>query len=50
MEEIDHGTHTCRLDKVAMRDEVQFRHKHLVGRKDTNEVGIVIGGHARQYR
>jgi hypothetical protein len=48
MEEIDDSTHTCRPDKVAVRDEVQFGHKHLLGRKKANEVGIAIGGQARQ--
>jgi hypothetical protein len=50
MEEIDHSTHTCCPDKVAMRDKVHFGRKHLLGWKKTNEVGITIGRQARQYR
>ena len=50
MEEIDHSTHACGPDKVAVRDKIQFGHEHLLGGKKTSEVGIVIGGQARQYR
>ena len=48
MEEIDYSTHTCCPGEVAMRDKVQVRYKHLLRRKQTNEVGIMIGGQARQ--
>src|SRR5215831_14776131 len=42
------GSHACRPGKVAVGDEVQLRNEHLLGRKKTNEIGIAIGGQARQ--
>jgi len=48
MEEVDHGTHACCLGKITVRDQVEFRYKHLLRWKKTNEIWIVIGGQARQ--
>src|SRR5215813_1926730 len=42
------GSHACRPGKVAVGDEVQLRNEHLLRRKKTNEIGIAIGGQARQ--
>jgi hypothetical protein len=47
VKEINDGSHACCPGKVAVRDEVQFRYEHLLGRKKTNEIGIVIRGQAR---
>jgi len=44
MKEIDYGSHACRPGKIAVRYKIQFRDKHLLRRKKTNEIGITIGG------
>ena len=50
MEEFDDGSHACCSGKIAVRDEIQLRCEHLLRRKKTNEIGVTLGGQARQDR
>ncbi len=46
MEEIDDGSHACRSGKIAVGDKIQLGYEHLLRRKKTNEIGVMIGGQA----
>ena len=41
MEEIDHGTHARCLGKATVRDQEEFRYKHLLRWKKTNTAILV---------